>query len=151
MNHFEAETFVVPKKNIRFTIWEDNERLMMTCEHYNTVDIGFNSTDAEQVSLEDLKHIFRLCGDERPCYSLGGETERGFCIQLNSPGECRYIYLREYHFGITVEFVTMGLYVDKSDPRRWKKKIHTSEIGEEHKLTCRDLYRIKKMCNISDI
>ena len=149
MNHFEAETFVVPKKNIRFTIWEDNERLMMTCEHYSIVN--FNPTYANQVRLVNLKRIFKLCRDERSCYSLGEVDETEFYIKIVSPGETRVINFVEYGKEIAVQFITKCLYIDKSGPCHWVERDYFAEIGEEHKLTCRDLYRIRKMCNISDI
>lgn len=149
MKNLNSETFIVPKKNIKFTIWEDNERLMMTCEHYSIVN--FNPTYANQVRLVNLKRIFKLCRDERSCYSLGEVDETEFYIKVFSSGECRYINFTEYESKITVQFITKGLYFDKSDPEHWIERDYFAEVGEEHQLTCRDLYRIRKMCNISDI
>ena len=147
MNNLNTETFINPQKNTKFTIWEDNKRLMMTCEHYGIVNI--NSTDAEEVRLEDLKHIFELCRDERPCYSIHHIDSFEFYIKIVSPGETRVINFVDYG-EIVVQFITRGKYIDKSNPNNWIESDYTSEEGEEHKLTCRDLYRIKKMCNISE-
>lgn len=151
MNNLNTETFVNPQKNTKFTIWEDDERLMMTCEHYDTINIEINSTDAKLVRLDDLKHIFGLCRENIDHYDLCDVDETEFYIKIDSLGEKRYIIFNEYdNENITVQFLTRGMYIDKSDPHNWVEREDVMELGNEHQLTCKDLYRIKKMCNISD-
>lgn len=150
MNNLNTEIFANHDKTIAFTFWEneDNGDLMVSYDNHT----GINSTDARRVNLEELKHIFNICMDERPCYSLCDVDETEFYIKIVSPGEFRYIIFNEYdNKDITVQFLTRGLYIDKSDPHNWVEREDVMELGNEHQLTCNDLYRIRKMCNISDI
>lgn len=150
MEFYNTETFVNHDKTRTFTFWEneDNEHLMVSYDNHTEID----STNAKRLRLEDLKHIFNICMDERPRYSVSAIINGlEFYIHLNSPGESRYIIFRKFDRKITVEFKTIGMYIDKSDPNFWVERDYVWEVGNEHKLTCKDLYRIRKMCNISDI
>lgn len=163
MNHFEAEQFVNKNKTRRamFYQYEGEEHIIVTWEHKGTSQSSFwtetHSIGARhRLRLEDLKRIFELCRVVDIPYInyhiVESDDENTLIIKIYNDGERRYITFKEYdNKDITVQFVTHGLYNDKSDPGRWEEKIYTSEVGDEHKLTCRDLYRIRKMCNISDI
>lgn len=161
MKNFESEQFVNKNKTRRamFYQYKGEEHIIVTWEHKGTSQSSFwtetHSIGAKhRLSLEDLKRIFELCQVVEIPYSnyRFKSDENSLTIILYADGEDRFITFKEYdNKDITVQFITHGLYNDKSDPGRWEEKIHTSEIGEEHKLTCRDLYRIRKMCNISDI
>lgn len=55
MKNLNSETFVNHNKTRTFTFWENeaNGHLMVSYDNHT----GINSTDAEEVRLEDLKHI----------------------------------------------------------------------------------------------
>lgn len=156
MEFYNTETFVNHDKSRMFTFWEDDYNdLMMSWVCRATINTEIPSVGVKQVTLKDLKRIFELCSetsDEKPCYSLCDVDETEFYIKIVSPGEFRYIIFNEYdNRYITVQFLTRGMYIDKSDPHNWVEREDVMELGDEHELTCRDLYRIRKMCNISDI
>lgn len=155
MEFYNTETFVNHDKSRMFTFWEDDYNdLMMSWVCRATINTEIPSVGVKQVSLKDLKRIFELCSetsDETPRYSLVEINEDKFYIKINSPGESRSIVFRKCCRGIEIEFCTSGLYLDKSDPEHWVERDYVLEVGDEHKLTCKDLYRIRKMCNISDI
>lgn len=158
MEFYNTETFVNHDKSRKFIICEQQDgHLMMTWQHRETSQSSFwidtfSPGIRHKVHLEDLKHIFEVCIRERPRYSISAIINGlEFYIHLNSPGESRYITFRKFDRKITVEFKTIGMYIDKSDPNFWVERDYVWEVGNEHKLTCKDLYRIKKMCNISDI
>lgn len=159
MNNFNAETFVNPNETRKATFWEyeDKDYLIVTWEHKGTSQSSFwyetHSIGARhRVHLEDLKRIFELCWETREHYCLCDVDETEFYIEIDSLGEKRYIIFNEYdNKNITVQFLTKGLYIDKSDPCNWVERDYFGEVGDEHKLTCKDLYRIRKMCRISDL
>ena len=155
MELLNTETFENHDKTRMFTFWEqeDDDYLMMSwvCRTPELTEIL--SAGVKRVSLKDLKRIFDLCietSDEAPSYCLVDIDETEFYIKIVSPGENKYISFSEWRHSIEVYFITKGLYLDKSDPNNWIEREYTWEEGVEHELTCRDLYRIKKMCNISD-
>jgi hypothetical protein len=156
--NFEAETFVNRTQTRKATFWEyeDKDYLIVTWEHRGISESSFwtptHSIGARhRVRLEDLKRIFVICCETSEQCLIGIIDDHEFCIEIVSPGENRRIYFRENNKEITVQFVTKGLYIDKSDPCNWVERDYIWELGDEHKLTCKDLYRIRKMCKISDL
>jgi hypothetical protein len=161
MKNFESEQFVNRNKTRRamFYQYEGEEHIIVTWEHKGTSQSSFwtetHSIGARhRLRLEDLKRIFELCRVvDLPYinYYIRDVDDLEFYVEIDSPGETRYINFVENACGISVRFITKGLYIDKSDPGHWVERDYFAEIGDEHELTCRDLYRIRKMCNISDI
>lgn len=149
MRNFTSETFVNHAKTCKagFYQYEDLDYMIVKWEHRGRLESSF-------VRLVDLKMIFQLCednGDIRYDYRVHKVEENFLELKVFGEGEEKFIIFREYDNKLTVQFITKGLYNDKSDPCHWEERVYISEIGEEHVLTTHDLYRIRKMCKISDL
>ena len=128
MKNFESEQFVNRNKTRRamFYQYEGEEHIIVTWEHKGASQSSFwtetHSIGARhRLRLEDLKRIFELCQVVEIPYSnyRFRSDENSLTIILYADGEDRFITFKEYdNKDITVQFITHGLYNDKSNPGR---------------------------------